>query len=237
MDLLKVACQLVKKMQKEYPQYNTKNCYNEDLKKFADIKDIKLEDEKFFEGKKRVADGYTGIKGDTFYITFFSTNSKKDWVFNFRGIRRVIPYEGTNKKIRVHTGYITAYKACRDEIANRLKASGKKKVVITGHSLGGAVATIAALDIKYNNPESSVDVVSFGSPRVGNKHFVASFNKRLPNNIRVSTGNEFTLVLPPEWTGYRHVGVNKHYGAKTVWWKINTKDHWPSNFINAINKK
>lgn len=238
MDLIKTACQLIKKMQKEYPQYNSKKDYNEDLKKFADkVKDIKLDNEEFFEGKKNVADGYTGVKGDTFYVTFFSTNSKKDWLFNFWAFGKEIPYEGTNKKIKVHSGYITAYRSCRDEIVKRLKDSGKKKVFVTGHSLGGAVSTIAALDIKYNNPEFDVQVVTFGSPRMGNKYFKESFDKRMPDNIRVSFGNEFTLGLPPEWAGYRHVSGNKHLGPAYKWWKISIKNHWPSNFMNVLNKK
>ncbi|CAN0306134.1 unnamed protein product, partial [Ectocarpus fasciculatus] len=42
-------------------------------------------------------------------------------------------------------------------------------VYITGHSLGGALATLAALDHRRRYPEAKVTMYNFGSPRVGNK--------------------------------------------------------------------
>lgn len=44
------------------------------------------------------------------------------------------------------------------------------KFIITGHSLGAAVSTFAALDIHHRiRPVKSL--YNFGSPRVGNAHF------------------------------------------------------------------
>ena len=40
-----------------------------------------------------------------------------------------------------------------------------------GHSMGAAMATIAALDLKFKANLSDVRLVTFGSPRVGNDVF------------------------------------------------------------------
>jgi phospholipase A1 len=45
-------------------------------------------------------------------------------------------------------------------------------MLITGHSLGAALATFAAVDIKENlNPKRAMHVYNFGSPRTGNQAF------------------------------------------------------------------
>ncbi|MEO5958268.1 MAG: lipase family protein [Opitutaceae bacterium] len=65
---------------------------------------------------------------------------------------------------RVHTGFHQAYETVRDRIATLL-AQGEESLLIAGHSLGAALATIAATDFL---PES---LITFGSPRVGDGRF------------------------------------------------------------------
>ena len=48
-------------------------------------------------------------------------------------------------------------------------------VLATGHSLGGALATLAAVDIK-KKLGGDVEFINFGSPRVGNKEFFDYFH-------------------------------------------------------------
>lgn len=40
---------------------------------------------------------------------------------------------------------------------------------VTGHSLGGALATLATLDHRRRYPTANVTMYNFGSPRVGNR--------------------------------------------------------------------
>jgi len=79
-------------------------------------------------------------------------------------------------------------------------------VQLTGHSLGGAMATFSALDIQSNVKPVKMNVVTFGSPRVGNEKFVQFWNKKLGrNSMRVV--NRFDIVphLPFSLQGYKHV--------------------------------
>lgn len=47
-------------------------------------------------------------------------------------------------------------------------ARGFRNVILTGHSLGGALATIMAVYIQKRNPRATVSCRAFGMPRLGN---------------------------------------------------------------------
>lgn len=47
---------------------------------------------------------------DRLIITFRGSNSSKDWRTNLTFWKKTIPYDNTSSKIRVHTGFINAYK-------------------------------------------------------------------------------------------------------------------------------
>ena len=73
-----------------------------------------------------------------------------------------------------------------------LYAKYKTKILITGDSLGGAIATYGALDIKSkfaeSHPDEEVDILwyTMESPRVGNKEFARYFNKQFPDANRIT---------------------------------------------------
>jgi len=63
---------------------------------------------------------------------------------------------------------------------------------ITGHSLGGALATLAAIDIATNTTFASPTVYTFGAPRVGDPPFVKAYNCTVPIHWRIQ--NKFDIV-------------------------------------------
>ena len=78
-------------------------------------------------------------------------------------------------------------------------------VYITGHSLGGALATIAALDIarknKLNNP---INLYTFASPRVGDNTFADKFNEFVSKDkikaFRFANSEDIVPKVPfPVW--------------------------------------
>jgi hypothetical protein len=83
-------------------------------------------------------------------------------------------------------------------------------VLFTGHSLGGALATLAAFDLSHrsssskNKPEK-IAMYNFGSPRVGNKAFATEFNRAVPESWRLVAQND-AVVRVPRLVGYCHVG-------------------------------
>ena len=72
-------------------------------------------------------------------------------------------------------------------------------LTICGHSLGGALAKLLALDIAANGKFLQPTVYTYASPRAGNASFVDTYNQVVPNTCRVAS--RFDLVpkvpLPP----------------------------------------
>lgn len=77
---------------------------------------------------------------------------------------------------------------------------------ICGHSLGGALATLLALDLaaNANSPFDAPVVYTYASPRTGDPTFVATYNHVVPNTFRVANRLDLVpkLPLPPL---YEHV--------------------------------
>ncbi len=67
------------------------------------------------------------------------------------------------------------------------------KVFVTGHSLGGALATLATCHIKMLGYD--VDLYTFASPRVGDPTFAKNFEKL--NCYRIANSEDLVTVVPP----------------------------------------
>jgi len=92
-----------------------------------------------------------------------------------------------------------------DEVVAKTKA---RQVWITGHSLGGALAVIAAARLKIKTglvPQ----ILTYGQPAVGQNDFVERYNAELPQRLwRVVNQSDIVTRVPP-WPLYRHVGTAK----------------------------
>ena len=60
-----------------------------------------------------------------------------------------------------------------------LKKYRGSSIYVTGHSLGGAIATVAALDIRHTY-DAPMKVYTFGQPRVGNALYAKYFIDKIP---------------------------------------------------------
>ncbi len=74
-------------------------------------------------------------------------------------------------------------------------------LTICGHSLGGALATLLALDVAANarSPFSAPAVYTYASPKTGDPLFVTTYNHAVPNTTRVANRLDLVpkLPLPP----------------------------------------
>jgi len=86
------------------------------------------------------------------------------------------------------------------------------KVTYTGHSLGGALANLAAAE--HQGEKGKVEVVTFGAPRVGDKAFAATLESKLGQEkiTRVTTPGDPITQVPPSASvvgdklGFQHAG-------------------------------
>ena len=170
---------------------------------------------KSVDNKKTKVQYYLRKSQNTLNITFRGSDEPKDWAYDFSIWKKVLPYGNKNSKIRVHAGFITAYKDTfvRDTI-HKYIADDIHNIVVCGHSYGAALAILCAVDIEYNFPHKALGVYAFGCPRVGNKAFAKSYNKRVFQTIRRENGSDIFTKLPPRFLGYHHVGSKVSIGKK-----------------------
>ncbi|KAI2468094.1 alpha/beta-hydrolase [Annulohypoxylon bovei var. microspora] len=122
----------------------------------------------------------------------------------------------------VHMGFLTSWKIARTVVLPALKPLREQypdyPIYLVGHSLGGAVAALAALELKIISGWDDMVVTTFGEPRVGNDGFVEYLNSvfelgGVEKPIEAQTYRRVTHVDDPvpslplsEW-GYRsHAG-------------------------------
>ena len=100
---------------------------------------------------------------------------------------------------KVHEGFKTVYQSMRDQILPALQAAQTTlPLFITGHSLGGGLSTLAALDIAANTAFTKPVVYTIASPRVGDPAFAARFNAVVATSWRVLNVFDVVPLLPPE---------------------------------------
>jgi hypothetical protein len=124
--------------------------------------------------------------------------------------------EHTCKKCRVQAEYNRMWGKIQNTVTNDLidikRQTGLEKLYITGISLGGALAALSYIDIKYTNIFEDVRVVTYGAPRVGNKKW-AKFFDGLTNgqSRRYIVKGDPIVVLPPSCLtplcSYRQTGI------------------------------
>lgn len=102
---------------------------------------------------------------------------------------------------RVHDGFYDEIEKLWPDISREIKRHTKRSITICGHSLGGAMATIAAARISKDRDD--VMLYTFGSPRVGNKKFINSIKC---NHRRWVNNNDAVTKVPPLFLGFRHHG-------------------------------
>ena len=121
--------------------------------------------------------GYVGYSAsnNAIVVAFRGSDNTKNWIDDFDFGQ--IPYSKCSG-CYVHNGFYLAYMTVSHEVRQQLQFLLAKyrgsSVWVTGHSLGGALATVAAMDIKINF-DPPMKVYTYGQPRVGNGKFAEYF--------------------------------------------------------------
>uniref|UniRef100_A0A0D9Z7B2 Fungal lipase-type domain-containing protein n=1 Tax=Oryza glumipatula TaxID=40148 RepID=A0A0D9Z7B2_9ORYZ len=122
---------------------------------------------------------------------------------------------------KVHTGFYSSYNntLLRPAIANAVhkarKLYGDISIIVTGHSMGGALASFCALDLAITHGGNNVYLMTFGQPRVGNAAFASYFAKYVPNTIRVTHEHDIVPHLPPYF--FIFPDQTYHHFPREVW--------------------
>lgn len=147
----------------------------------------------------------------TLYLTFRGTSSQQD-MFADADITLRRLRDKKVKGIAVHNGFYNQFKSVTDEIeavinvcrqeAFEADCTRQVKLVVAGHSLGGALAQITAAHYADKYPSMVIVCHTIGSPRVGNAAFVKWLSQGVKDYIRVANKNDPVPMMPqfPRWT-------------------------------------
>ena len=112
--------------------------------------------------------------------------------------------------VKVHKGFQQAFKRVEPEVLPAARQLADHALYITGHSLGGALALIAASAINFDNLAACY---TFGSPKVGNEEFgdkIKSPIYRIINAYDIVPFLPFTAIMMPIfWLGSAKIKNDK----------------------------
>jgi hypothetical protein len=150
------------------------------------------------------------VRGDGFAVLAFrGTLGCYDWLSNFNCLP--VNWDGEGK---VHEGFKEQLDVIWSDVKQEL-ADIDVPVFYTGHSLGAALATLAAARRFYDGDSAPAALYSFGSPRVGTTAFMHAF----PGDFlhcRVINDRDLVPTVPPRQISgvlrpdFHHVGVPHH---------------------------
>lgn len=105
-----------------------------------------------------------------------------------------------------HFGFLFAYHEIASSVNTSLTSAARLfpsyKITVTGHSLGGAVATLLGMHIRDAGYDA--DIYTYGSPRVGNEALARYITHQPGSNYRVTHLADAVPRLPPLQVGFRH---------------------------------
>jgi hypothetical protein len=123
---------------------------------------------------------------------------------------------------RVHAGFARSFLGLLPQLeAFMLETAGAAMLVLTGHSLGGALATLAA------SVFPGARLVTFGSPRVGDARF-ASGTLAAQVERYVDCTDVVTEVPPERLLGYAHLGPMRYIDREGVLHTGQVEPAWAS---------
>ncbi|MEL6495313.1 MAG: lipase family protein [Cyanobacteria bacterium J06623_7] len=153
-------------------------------------------------------------------IAFRGTQTQIEWWRNLQASQKKYLDPQTQQQYgRVHQGYL---KIVREQLGNNLINAVQQldpniPCYITGHSLGGAVATLSAVEIALRVPKirEQIQLYSYAAPRIGDRNFAQAHSQIIPNSYRIVNLSDSVPLVPPIQIQNRFTTANyAHVGQK-----------------------
>jgi pimeloyl-ACP methyl ester carboxylesterase len=151
--------------------------------------------------------GFLAVKDQVLVLSFRGTSGFKNFLTdgNIRRVRADWAAGG------VHNGFKTALDAVWPQIRSKLgpPEAQRKDIWLTGHSLGAALAQLAALRLTKSGYRVH-RVYTFGTPRIGDKEFVADYDRQLgAQSFPHVNAQDVVTRVPPSALGFHATASSK----------------------------
>lgn len=184
---------------------NSLNDTKPDEKKI--LRDLKEEDDHFisvFGVDKNSAQAALIEHQNYLCMAFRGTNELADWLDNLNA------FSAKHLFGEFHRGFWNSVEDVWDPLLGRyedLLKQRKRPLFITGHSLGGAMATVSAARLVHDD-RPFTSVYTFGQPRVMTRDTARVFNMECKSRFfRFHNNNDIVTRVPARIMGYTHAGT------------------------------
>ena len=185
---------------------NKKGSRSQDPDSAAILKDLRSEDKGFISviGANKNSAQAILVEHEKFLcMAFRGTNELSDWLDNINAFSTDVLFGS------FHRGFWNSVADVWDKINGSYEELRKKKkrpLFITGHSLGGAMAAIAAARFIHDD-RPFISVYTFGQPRCAGRDAARIFNTEAGGRCHRFQNNEDIVTrVPARLMGYSHVG-------------------------------
>jgi hypothetical protein len=167
---------------------------------------------------------------NTLVLSYRGAVMKPNWKqnFNYNKIKYALQdpslkTENAQKnpsKAQVHEGFLTMFletaSAILKQIPNYL-INNRTEIIVTGHSMGGALAMLAAMELAQHYSPHRIQLLTFAAPRVGNQAFANLVHATLPFVLRVIEENDLIPHLPiTTFMKYFHAGAELYVQSELL---------------------
>lgn len=149
------------------------------------------------------------------YLVFRGTDTVQDWLDDLDADQRAYPWQAGLGN--VHDGFLKLYASLRDQALQAVDTQQPNGLLwVCAHSLGGALSSLAVLDLRERWPDLPLQHYSFASPRLAAPAFAAYYNSLQVPTYRVVNDSDLVPQVPPGVTGrwqYQHLGLVVTFSA------------------------
>jgi len=159
---------------------------------------------------------------DIIFVSFRGSINIQNWIDNIH-VSQIQPYDDIN--ISVEKGFYNLFTNLKTDVIKEINDISTEyktnNLLITGHSLGGALSTLLAFELLYvENTDMNIKLITFGSPRVGNEYFVSTFNKLPIYSNRITHHYDMVPHIPQEFLKYVHISQEIWYNEENSQYKL-----------------
>jgi len=167
------------------------------------------------------------LSNERIVVSFRGSANLTNWIEDFDFISQV-PYAEACPTCRVHMGFYKSWVSVARKVSDAVTAlravHPKADILVTGHSLGAAMAALAATHFYYSLGLPVTHVYTYGQPRVGNKDFHHFYNNGTSSRQYAKPGASYRIVhwrdpvaqAPFRWMGYEHTSSEVWYNEKST---------------------
>ena len=167
-------------------------------------------------------------------ITFRGTKNTTSWYYNLQSNKQCV-----GNHISLHKGFCkqmfttNLYYKILNILHKQITENPEYELFVTGHSAGGALATLFGYFLSNELTDKQIKIVSFASPRIGNYKFKQDFESRI-NLIHYRVTNQQDIIPCIPFYKYHHVGHKISIQTHPKWFCCCCREHLTESYYTSL---